>query len=156
MGQLSCQTQRQIAAWEDRFAEGNPREEYAAYVKEREENARSLRQAVAEAATMRIRVIFFHGKDKVIPLTAEEVSAVREMVAAAEDSPPWDYATWLEVQVGMMGSDIDFQYNTCFEWVSADGKVVGSSGDAEYFLDDRAITARPPFSGLRFWCRPTR
>lgn len=73
------------------------------------------------------------------PLTAEEVSAVREMVAAAEDSPPWDYATWLEVQVGMMGSDIDFQYYTCFEWVSADGKVVGSSGDAEYFLDDRAI-----------------
>lgn len=38
VGQTSCQTQRQIAAWEDRFAEGNPREEYAAYVKGREES----------------------------------------------------------------------------------------------------------------------
>lgn len=149
VGQTACQTQRQIAAWEGRFTEGNPREEYAAYVKGREENARLLRQAVAEAATMRIRVVFFQGKDKVIPLTAAEVSDVREMVAAAEDSPPRDYATWLEVQVGMMGADTDFQYGTLFEWGSADGKVVVSTGDAEYFMDDIALAGQYRTSSLR-------
>lgn len=84
VGQTACRTQRQIAAWEGHFTEGNPREEYAAYVNVREENARLLRQAVAEAATMQIRIGLFYGKDKVIPLTAAEVSAVRDIALAGQ------------------------------------------------------------------------
>lgn len=49
----------------------------------------------------------------------------------------------------MPGTYHDFQYDTCFEWISAEGKVTVSPGDSEDFMDNSALAGQYRTSSLR-------
>ena len=116
--------------------------EYAAYVKKHGESARKLREAAATAATMRFRI---HGGgggytkvDEYLPLTQDEVAAVREILAQIEEIPARDFSSWLKIQHENHICPVSAPppYWLELQFVSATGEVL------YYWEDYNALTVR--------------
>lgn len=97
-GLSSCETAPQRMEREIAAAGFHAPECYQAYRNKHGEQARKLREAAASASRMRLHITSECGKVKssILPLTAEEVRAVREILSQIEETPCHDYRMWLE------------------------------------------------------------
>lgn len=130
---------------------------YQAYRNKHGEQARKLREAAASASRMRLHITSECGKVKssILPLTAEEVRAVREILSQIEETPCHDYRMWLEERFAayvtgpwpsppLLWASLEF--------LSADGKVLhsfygydGGIGDKKLEETYRTARFRPAF-----------
>ena len=97
-GCIQSHEQRMIAEISTEVKDYNAEARYAEYVKSHGLGVRKLREAAAAAVTMRIHLYSFccdEKFDEYLPLTREEVKAVREIVSELESTPPRDFNSWL-------------------------------------------------------------
>ena len=131
VGLSCCQTveQRMISEISDREANFDAEARYASYVQRCDgEFARQLRKAAEEADTMRIRISGGLRKMEAeyLPLSDDEVAAVREILAEIEEVPSLDFNTWLlERYDSYCGPQPSASLYWCaMEFVAADGSVL--------------------------------
>ena len=165
-----CQTveQRMIAEISEVERDFDAEARYAAYLEKHGENARKLRETAASCSSMRFRI---HGGggvyqkvDEYLPLTAEEVPAVREILAQIEETPARDFSSWLKIQHENTVCPVYAPppYFIEFQFVSSSGEVlhyfegydapIGDKAKAEEY---RTSLSRPyymlPTDSLRRW-----
>lgn len=156
-GLSSCETAPQRTEREIAAAGFHAPECYQAYRNKHGEQARKLREAAASASRMRLHITSECGKEKsaILPLTAEEVRAVREILSQIEETPCHDYRMWLEERFAayvtgpwpsppLLWASLEF--------LSADGKVLhsfygydGGIGDKKLEETYRTARFRPAF-----------
>ena len=131
VGLSCCQTveQRMISEISDREANFDAEARYASYVQRSDGKfARQLRKAAADAATMRIciRGGLRKMEAEYLPLSDDEVAAVREILAEIEEVPSLDFNTWLlERYDSYCGPQPSASLYWCaMEFVAADGSVL--------------------------------
>ena len=117
---------------------------YDEYVETHGDAAKKLREAAAEAATMRFHIYGgggpFRAVDEYLPLTAGEVQAVREILAEIEETPPHDFSGWLEIQHAdqFCPACVAPLYRKELEFVAASGEVLYAYGDHDGPIGDEA------------------
>lgn len=156
-GLSSCETAQHRMEREIAAADFHAPECYQAYRNKHGEQARKLREAAASASRMRLHITSECGKVKssILPLTAEEVRAVREILSQIEETPCHDYRMWLEERFAayvtgpwpsppLLWASLEF--------LSADGKVLhsfygydGGIGDKKLEETYRTARFRPAF-----------
>ena len=144
--------QRMVAELSEHLRSFDAEAAYAAYLKSHGEEARKLREAAADAATMRIHItghvpIEIAGSsagsteiDEYLPLTEDEVKEVREILAGLEQTPALDFDLWLlnkyDSYFGPQPAPPPFW--DIMEFVSADGKVLATFGSYASLYGDAA------------------
>lgn len=128
-GLSSCETALQRMERELATAGVHAPEYYQAYRNKHGEQARKLREAAASASRMRLHITSVFGKVKsaILPLTAEEMRAVRDIIAQIEETPCHDYRMWLEEEYVCRVTGpwpAPPLYWSTLEFVSSDGKVL--------------------------------
>lgn len=130
---------------------------YQSYLSRHGEEARRLREAAAGASSMRLHITSFYPKEEsaILPLSAAEVRAVREILAQIEETPCWDYRMWLERQYASAVTGPWPSAPLCgstMEFVAADGKVLhrfdgydSTIGDTARAASYQAARYRPTF-----------
>lgn len=116
---------------------------YQAYRNKHGEQARKLREAAASASRMRLHITSVSGKKKsaILPLTAEEVRAVREIIAQIEETPCHDYRMWLEGEYAHLVTGpwpAPPLYWSTLEFVSSDGKILSAFDGFDSTIGDTA------------------
>lgn len=135
-------------------------ERYAEYVKHHGERTQQLRRAAAKAATMRIRITSLYLKrDECLPLTREEVKAVRGILAELEETPVHDKKLWPdhECDIYFGPQPVAAIYDSFLEFVAADGHVLDSFREFDSVMVD-AVQAEAycgPATTLPICCRVT-
>jgi len=167
-GCLQTVEQRMAADLQEVNSQFDAEAEYAAYVKKHGESARKLRESATAAATMRFRI---HGGgggftkvDEYLPLTQDEVAAVREILTQIEETPARDFSSWLKIQHENHICPVSAPppYWLELQFVSAAGEVLYYWGDYNAPIGDKAKAeayrtslSRPfymlPAESLRRW-----
>ncbi len=130
--------------------------QYERYVLGREEYLDGLKKAALFAADMRVRLSLDFGKEmEYMPLSQEEIAAVRKVFSALRNTPPRDFNMWLKEK-----HDSSFgpqpaacSYGVDLEFLASDGKVERTfySVDEEQMGDKalaeqyRTATYRPSY-----------
>lgn len=168
-GLSSCETaqhrmEREIAAAIPAF---HVQARYQSYLNRHGEEARRLREAAAGASSMRLHITSFYPKEEsaILPLSAAEARDVRELLAQIEETPCWDYQTWLEKTYADAVTGPWPSAPLCqstLEFVSSDGKVrhtfdgydstIGDTAHAKAYQTDRYKPAfMLPSAALERW-----
>ncbi|MGN0868917.1 MAG: hypothetical protein ACI4O9_05270 [Akkermansia sp.] len=144
MGMNSCQTveQRMISEITERERNFDAEARYSAYIQQRNgSRAQKLRKAAEEAATMRICISGGLGMEaEYLPLTDDEVAAVREILAEIEEVPPRYFNAWLlsTYDSYCLPQPSPPLFWCVMEFVAADGSVLHTFYDIESEMGDTA------------------
>lgn len=120
--------QRMIAELEEADTTFDASSKYKEYLQHHGEDAQKLREAAAQAATIRIRIHVYHYQgsiEETISLTEEEVKAVKEIMAEIQQTPPHSFDKWLEVE--HFSQFVQMSVSQCWsvmEFVSAEDTVL--------------------------------
>lgn len=168
-GLSSCETaqhrmEREIAAAIPAF---HVQARYQAYLSNHGANARKIREAATRASSMRLHITSFYPKEEsaILPLSAAEARDVRALLAQIEETPCWDYQTWLEKTYADAVTGPWPSAPLCqstLEFVSSDGKVrhtfdgyddtIGDTAHAKAYQTDRYKPAfMLPSAALERW-----
>ena len=127
-GCLLTAQQCMVAELVERVPDFDAEARYAAYLADHGNSARQLREAASEAASMRIYIHGYGDVKEYLPLTEDEVQAVKTLLAGVENTPPYGFELWLEMEYDLhLGPQpAPPPYWDCLEFVSAQGEVLHS------------------------------